>query len=417
MRHLIASFLLSIGFLAILAGAQSPTAVRYRVTERRPVSGLCYCCARPADINEDETVVGTASVDDADASAFYDAVLEPATHFFLPGSGSGAAGVNNLNEMVGHFWVTGAFVWSRAGGIRMAPEVEPGVRPGYGRTINDVGLVAVMYFSSDGYFSFIWDLRTEEIVPIADLPGGLERSYSNAINSTGVVVGSSATGWDGTPESTEAFIWTAEAGSRPLGRLEDGTVLVSADGISDTGVIVGTARHPDSLVREPYIGSPLEGYELLPRSSADTTYETVSPFDINNERVVVGQGQLANFVYHAVVWTPGRGLRRLQNLLDPCDRITRDVQYAGGINERGAIVVFDDRGCRRADKSILVLSPYLIGNFDSNAGVDANDLSILLSHFGQLDGAAFADGDTDCDGDVDLQDLAALLGSLGETLP
>src|SRR5262245_53006993 len=106
----------------------------------------------------------------------------------------------------------------------------------------------------------MWDLRTGLIEPIGHVAGGCELRNLNPGNSAGVGVGSSAAGWDGTPHSTEAVLWTAGEGTRPLGRLEDGSVLVSANAISDTGVIVGNAQQPGTPVREPFIGSPLEGY-------------------------------------------------------------------------------------------------------------------------------------------------------------
>lgn len=45
--------------------------------------------------------------------------------------------------------------------------------------------------------------------------------------------------------------------------------------------------------------------------------------------------------------------------------------------------------------------------------VDINDLAFLLSRFGLVSGAFFADGDLDCDGDVDIDDLALMLANFG----
>ncbi len=56
-----------------------------------------------------------------------------------------------------------------------------------------------------------------------------------------------------------------------------------------------------------------------------------------------------------------------------------------------------------------------LGDLNSDGLVDLADLSIMLSHYGQAGGMAYADGDLDGDGDVDLADLSMLLAHYGQS--
>ena len=62
--------------------------------------------------------------------------------------------------------------------------------------------------------------------------------------------------------------------------------------------------------------------------------------------------------------------------------------------------------------SASVTNP-LLGDLDCDGDVDLSDLAQLLGSYGMTGGAEYEDGDLDGDGDVDLSDLAALLGNYG----
>lgn len=62
-------------------------------------------------------------------------------------------------------------------------------------------------------------------------------------------------------------------------------------------------------------------------------------------------------------------------------------------------------------------APPCPGDLDGNSQVNISDLAVLLTHFGQTGGAAYAEGNLDGDGDVDISDLSLLLSAFGNTCP
>ncbi|MBI5865185.1 MAG: hypothetical protein HZB38_11885, partial [Planctomycetes bacterium] len=68
-----------------------------------------------------------------------------------------------------------------------------------------------------------------------------------------------------------------------------------------------------------------------------------------------------------------------------------------------------------ADASSTPVTAQLPGDLNGDHAVDLSDLAALLSNFGTLSGATYADGDLDGDGDVDLPDLTLLLSAFGSS--
>lgn len=62
-------------------------------------------------------------------------------------------------------------------------------------------------------------------------------------------------------------------------------------------------------------------------------------------------------------------------------------------------------------------SSHCRGDINRDGEVGLEDLSTLLAHFGEPDGAEFADGDLNGDSAVDLTDLVTLLSSFGASGP
>lgn len=61
----------------------------------------------------------------------------------------------------------------------------------------------------------------------------------------------------------------------------------------------------------------------------------------------------------------------------------------------------------------VIVPPPCAGDLNGDAAVNLEDLSTLLSHFGQVGGATLEQGDIDGDGNVTLADLSALLEAFG----
>jgi hypothetical protein len=65
----------------------------------------------------------------------------------------------------------------------------------------------------------------------------------------------------------------------------------------------------------------------------------------------------------------------------------------------------------------VAVTPTCPGDLDCDGDVDLADLAQLLGNYGTTSGAEYEDGDLDADGDVDLTDLAGLLAVYGTTCP
>jgi hypothetical protein len=77
------------------------------------------------------------------------------------------------------------------------------------------------------------------------------------------------------------------------------------------------------------------------------------------------------------------------------------------------VVVFNNCGGDTSEPVTLTVIDCCAGDLDGDDSVGLADLATLLAHFGQTNGAHYADGDLDDDGDVDLSDLTELLASYG----
>ena len=63
----------------------------------------------------------------------------------------------------------------------------------------------------------------------------------------------------------------------------------------------------------------------------------------------------------------------------------------------------------------FLLTPALPGDANLDGMVDINDLTIVLSHYGQT-GQAWANGNFTCDGTVNINDLTIVLAHYGDTV-
>jgi len=174
----------------------------------------------------------------------------------LPGGDdwSYATSINATGQVVGDSSVAGAshaFLWDNGAMIDLGA-LSGGHNSSAAMDIND-GSQVVGFSGMSGTGSaraFLWeDLNGNgvsdlgEMQDLGDLPGGSDVSVAWAINEGGQVVGQSVVGGDG-----RAFVWDSADGMIDLNtRLDasgDGWTLYRAEGINDSGWIIGSGLNP-----------------------------------------------------------------------------------------------------------------------------------------------------------------------------
>jgi len=131
-------------------------------------------------------------------------------------------------------------------------DLLPNAQWGTALAVSPDGLkvAGVVSYSDTSREAFLWESGVT--IGLSDLPGGDLDSQANGVSDTGVVVGVGETANFG-PIRKEAFIWTAESGIRRLrDRLTDdfgldltGWTLTEANGVSADGLtIAGSGTNP-----------------------------------------------------------------------------------------------------------------------------------------------------------------------------
>ena len=139
--------------------------------------------------------------------------------------------------------------------------------------------------------------------------------------------------------------------------------------------------------------------------SGDTISEALG---INDLGQVVGYSGGRGFLYS------GGTMVDLNSLVDPS--LECNLQ-AMGINDRQQIVavgseLLGDSGQEHA----ALLSPEFPGDANLDGKVDVNDLTIVLTNFGQTGGLAAGCMDGDATGTVDVNDLTIVLANYGRSI-
>ncbi len=137
-------------------------------------------------------------------------------------------------------------------GLMQTLDLPPAAQWGTALAVSPDGLkvAGVATYSDVSREAFLWESGVT--IGLSDLPGGDLDSQANGVSDTGVVVGVGETASTG-PIRKEAFIWTADSGIRRLrDRLTDdfgldltGWVLSEANGVSADGLtIAGSGTNP-----------------------------------------------------------------------------------------------------------------------------------------------------------------------------
>ncbi len=255
-----------------------------------------------------------------------------------------AIGINNNGQVVGASatsqltdGTTYPFLWSEASGMSSlgslsnSPNYGIGVQWSRSININDQGVV-VGTSESDGMVTsaFIWT-EAAGMQPVGDFIGA--SSFATAINNSGQIVGFGDTASN--PDSLRrAFIWDEDFGSQLLPLVDDGTIYETSEAhdINDLGDVVGQIYSSDDSSRLAILWQNGEAHDL---GSLSGTHS--SAHAINETGVIVGYSDVSGiFGSHAFIWDEERGMRDLNELIEPTLGI--ELYGARDINNNGWIL-------------------------------------------------------------------------------
>ena len=151
------------------------------------------------------------------------------------------------------------------------------------------------------------------------------------------------------------------------------------------------------------------------------TLAGTSALAINDQGSVVGFSDTAGTTgaQHAFLWTPAANNGTAGSMVDLNSQLVNPaaipagyyLEAATGINNVGDICGYAYNGTAYRAFALLATGP---GDANLDGKVDVNDLTIVLSNFGQT-GAAWTQGDFNGDGRVDVNDLTILLSNFGQS--
>ena len=159
--------------------------------------------------------------------------------------------------------------------------------------INEQGVVVGLSSLPDGSgHGFLWDGTIHDL---GTLPGN-KSSSANAINASGVVVGTSS-GTSLAPTAPRHAVMWSGGQIRDLGTL--GGVIGFAKGINDYGVVVGASTLANGATHAFVWDGTMHDLGTLP---GDTSSQA---FGINNAGRIVGESSSPGKPAHAVYWVNG----------------------------------------------------------------------------------------------------------------
>ena len=139
---------------------------------------------------------------------------------------------------------------------------------------------------------------------------------------------------------------------------------------------------------------------------------------INDSGVIVGTSETTAGNMDAFIWDSVHGMRDMNTVFGPTGFNVIPTGWtlgdATGIDDRGGTLsVGVQTAVVRAEDSLS--GRWSPGDANGDGKVDINDLTIVLAHYGQT-GMGWAQGEFTGDGTVDINDLTIVLANYGQSL-
>jgi len=349
-----------------------------------------------------------------------------------------------------------AFAWTEGSGLLGLPNLAThpfGVANDaamIGGEMVVVGTGSVTFFGSDPR-PLVWRDGAVEILP---LPAGETLGRANAVNASGLAVGSV----DGGSLEQAAVFQVGGAGSIITAVAPDGSTMRTCFGVNDAGLVVGIGGDPNNAARNvgsvyDRVAGTLAEVGALPGANGAicfgvsngghvvgssmqnqgsglpfiwTEADGIRPIPLpvgtsqGSARAVNASGEAVGIASNAFAipfWFDGVSTHRLQDLLPPdtpWDLSTNTSSGALGISDAGVIVGTGELGGEIRAFAMFPPPADCLGDLDGSGDVGFNDLLSVLAAFGACPGGGEpCPADLDGDGDADFGDLLILLAAWG----
>lgn len=281
-------------------------------------NGIVHTLGLPADreegaataINNLGQIVGTAThmtddgaltsalVWDASEPEAYTILSEDQTFKLNPAAINDAGVVVGLASADGQF---NAFTWSETGGIvdDGVPPHGPGAQAYWSGINNNNDIVGGWNFVNGPAHATLGKVGTPGILPLAS---GVDNvaSKASAINDLGVAVGEMVFG--GTQPEPAAFVGGVAA---PIPGALLGLARGSANGINESGVIVGRAYDFATLAFKAFVYVDGEAYDIAVQSDNGNLFEyLLNGVGVNESGVIAGTARGPDFSVASFIAVP-----------------------------------------------------------------------------------------------------------------
>jgi probable HAF family extracellular repeat protein len=262
--------------------------------------------------------------------------------------------------------------------------------------INSSGQIAGVYSATNGNEgAFIWNGSSTTAVTTPGTDNGSNGStYFSSINNNGVAVGD----------------WQEGNAPPGIGFYYSGGTTHNINGGTSPEFIAGN----DVVGNNDFTGDAFL-YTLGATSATNIGTlggdEGSTAYGVNSSGTTVGVSWSSSGTDRAFVYSGGT-MTDLNTLVMGANPFS-NLQEAIGISGNGQYIVGNGIVASTGETEGFLLTAAIPGDANGDGQVDVNDLTIVLSHFGQT-GQTWADGAFTGDGTVDVNDLTIVLAHFGD---